>query len=399
VADPNDPYAGLPDWVRADLTAVDRQTKAQSGMFGQVYGNLATQSGADADAAARRLGTLAQLAGASYQPASVSSGAPGPYGQVAAPTLAPAVAGLPGALSDTDRQSMLMQAALATNTASQLPTLARAAGQTAAQTYEAGRQSDRNTYLSDARKAVLDQAAKDAALSQDESQFTRTLASTAEGRNLQLLLPYIQAQAKAGTAIPKLPTGFTPLAPGTTIPDGYSPVTLPDGTQGVVPTRGKTAKAPAPPRGTVGPFPAGTPVPRDYTALQNADGTVSFLKKVTTGAGSKASTTARNTLLNRGTKLVQQLYSEGINHRKDANKQDVADYYSAEEIFPRLLAQGVAPKDAYALVTSGTGKRINAQNTLNGLRSNGVEIGRAYALVKALTGTDLQTQAVERGYN
>jgi len=187
-ARPRTETTGLDFQQRADLSAFDRQTGAQSERIGEAYSNYATQASADRDAGAKAFGTLANLSASGYTDAT-SGSAPGPYGAVQGRPLSQAEQALPGVLAQGARESNAAAGAQSLFALSQIPTLARDAGVTAQSGYTATRQGQRSEFLSSARETA---EIKAAALSKTHSDL--------RAQNLSLLGKKIGAGTTLKTA-------------------------------------------------------------------------------------------------------------------------------------------------------------------------------------------------------
>ena len=156
---PYDELAGLPDYIRQDIGAFDRQTGAQQDRITAAYQALADQSRLDADAAARRQGALAGLAGMGYTPT--------PAG------LPSAISSLPATLGNNAVTRAGTAGGLETDWYGKLPTLALMAGATQREGYLADRDATRRSTIFNARQEQ-EKAAAEAAGDQADREFDLT---------------------------------------------------------------------------------------------------------------------------------------------------------------------------------------------------------------------------------
>lgn len=213
---------GLDPAVKDQISQFDRTTAAQGDRISAAYANLAGQASGFADTQTQRLGALGALFGAGLSAPSTST-AIGPWGSTVTATPNPAgTTGYASTAVDAARLGALNQAAMATNTASLMPTVVAGAGQSALQQFQAAQAATRAEALGTARTAQAERESAAAKQAYEMKQDAISNALDVRRMNLGLFGSLQNAQ----------PGGY---APGTTAPPGYVAVPRSDGGTDFVP--------------------------------------------------------------------------------------------------------------------------------------------------------------------
>lgn len=260
----------------------------------------------------------------------------------------------------------------------------------------------KSEYMGKLSAAMADaqatQAASDAKLAQDQTQFEVTNATQLYGIDTGLKRTLIGTTGKAGTTASGLKpsSSLLPLASGAQPNAGYQAYTAPDGSTYQIkkPSTGSPGKPNTGSGGVMIPGPKNADLIRQGYTAARVPGGWRYIKPGATSTGGAAYQKA----VAGSVETVRKL-SEGVSRAPTAAEIKAGIYqpgdritenvHDPEEIFPQLLAQGIRPVDAYRVISTTTGKRIGAQAVYNGLRTAGVAAPQAEKLAKQFTGQNV----------